>query len=575
MTERTIAYFSMEIGLNSDMPTYGGGLGVLAGDVVRAAADIELPLAGVTLLHRKGYFKQTLDLLGHQTESPAEWLVSSELTELPQRVSVGIEGRRVEVRCWTREVAGVGGFRVPVYFLDTDVESNDRFDRTLTDYLYGGDEWYRLCQEIVLGIGGIRMLRALGHNAIERFHLNEGHSALIAFALIEEEIQRAGRTVARPEDVEAVRERCVFTTHTPVDSGHDRFSMGLMHRALGSHPAMALRDVYARDSEFNMTYAALRFSRHVNGVSMEHGESSRRLFSGYAIDAITNGVHAATWVSPPFADLFDRHIPDWRRDNFSLRYALSLPPAEVWAAHMGAKQRLLDYVNAHGGERFGADALTLGFARRATAYKRPELLLHDVERLENVAQTTPLQIVYAGKAHPADQMGKALIARIFEKKRVLRSVKLVYLENYDMALGALMTAGVDVWINSPKPPLEASGTSGMKAALNGVPSLSVRDGWWIEGHIENVTGWSIDSDANGVDPAHDARVLYDKLERVIAPMFSWERGRFVEVMRNSIALNGSFFHAQRMMIEYIAKSYGRATLTPCGRPGAPPSPPGR
>ena len=545
-----IAYFSMEIALDSRMPTYAGGLGVLAGDTVRAAADIGLPMAAVTLLHRKGYFRQRLDGAGRQREEPAPWPVADFAAEQPARAALAIEGRTVQLRCWKYEVRGTAGV-VPVYFLDTELAENAEGDRTLTDFLYGGDLRYRLSQEAVLGIGGVRMLHALGHHRIERYHMNEGHSSLLVMELLEQRGHAVGRTAIAPQDIAAVRDQCVFTTHTPVAAGHDQFPMPLARQVLGSSPAFALEERCCADGRLNLTLVGLNFSGYVNGVAMKHGEVSRKLFGGYAIDAITNGVHAATWTAPEFAALFERYIPGWRKDNLSLRYALGIPLPDIRAAHLGAKRRLLERVASGSGVALRPEVLTLGFARRATAYKRADLLMHDLERLKSIAvKAGPLQVVYAGKAHPRDEGGKALIEAVVRAAAQLRGrVPVVYLEEHDLELAKLMTSGVDLWLNTPLAPLEASGTSGMKAAVNGVPSLSVLDGWWIEGHIEGVTGWSI-------DPPQEAASLYDKLERVIVPLFYRENERFVDVMRHAIALNGSFFNSHRAVGEYVLKAYG-------------------
>jgi starch phosphorylase len=561
-----IAYFSMEIGVDPQIPTYAGGLGVLAGDMVRAAADLGLPFVAVTLLHRKGYFRQRLDAAGRQREEPAEWRVDTSLQLLPVRVVVHINGRSVVVRAWRRLVMGANTAPVPVYFLDTDVEENAPDDRALSQILYGGDATYRLAQEAVLGIGGVRMLRALGYADIHRFHLNEGHSALLISELMAERLLSSRRTMATEEDIEAVRQMCVFTTHTPVPAAHDQFPPALFERVLGPTPMVQLVHRCCYEGHVNMTHLALNFSRYVNGVAMRHGEVSRRMFGGYAIDAITNGVHAATWVSPPFAALFDRLIPGWRRDNFSLRYAISIPRQDVWDAHVAAKQRLIDLVNRTASTPFDRSVLTIGFARRATAYKRADLIVSDLDRLRAVmTRAGNLQIVFAGKAHPGDDEGRRVIERVFRARDALRGdVAIAYLEDYDMTQAGVLTAGSDVWLNTPQPPLEASGTSGMKAALNGVPSLSVLDGWWLEGHIEGVTGWAIGTDGQRVaeNPAADrehAVALYDTLERAVLPAFYQRRDAFIDVMRYAIALNGAFFTAQRMLQEYLVKAYGSPT----------------
>jgi glycogen phosphorylase len=559
--QRTIAYFSMEIGLITDMPTYSGGLGVLAGDTIRAAADLKVPVVAVTLLHRKGYFYQRLDSSGQQIEEPVDWAVNDFLTELPQRTSVTIEDRTVFLRAWKYVIAGPGDFSVPVYFLDADLPENSEWDRKLTHYLYGGDRHYRLCQEIILGIGGVRMLRALGHQAIERYHMNEGHSSLLALELLDEEAARAGRQTPIREDIEAVRQKCVFTTHTPVPAGQDQFPMDLVNRVLGRREVDEMRDVFCCGDLLNMTYLALNLSRYVNGVAKRHGEVSRLMFAGYNIDAITNGIHAATWTAASLARLYDRYIAGWHQDNCSLRYALSIPKQEIWQAHTTAKRELLHHVNLETNTGMDLDLLTIGFARRAAAYKRADLLFSDIERLRAiVSRSGGLQIVYAGKAHPQDEAGKEQIRKVCSARDLLRDkIKIAYLQNYSMEIGKMMTAGVDIWLNTPLPPMEASGTSGMKAAVNGVPSLSVLDGWWIEGCIEGVTGWSIgppDGEMSAsADHSKDAASLYDKLERIIMPLFYSQRDDLLDVMRHAIALNGSFFNTHRMLQQYLLKAY--------------------
>lgn len=558
---RTIAYFSMEIGLEPGIPTYSGGLGVLAGDTIRSAADLKVPMVGVTLLHRKGFCYQKLDSRGLQTEEPVEWIVENVLEEMAERASVTLEGRVVSFRCWRHEVRGAGGFRVPVYFLDTDLAKNSDWDRTLTHFLYGGDRRYRLCQEVILGIGGVKMLRALGYQGIERFHMNEGHAGLLAFELLDEEARKAGRPSITHDDIEAVRQRCIFTTHTPVPAGHDQFPLDLVDRVLGRSEVHEMKDIFCCEDLLNMTYLALNLSAYVNGVAKRHGEVSRLMFARYNIDAITNGVHAVTWTSEPFQRLYDRYITGWRQDNFSLRYALSIPRAEIWNAHGEAKKSLVQYVNRETNIGMDVDALTLGFARRAAAYKRGDLLFQKQNRMKEISlKYGGIQVIYAGKAHPQDQGGKELIKRIFQAKEALREdVKIAYLENYDLELGKMMTSGVDVWLNTPQPPLEASGTSGMKAALNGVPSLSILDGWWIEGCIEGITGWSIGEDGREEggphDSSRDASFLYDKLEQVVIPLFYKNRERFIDIMVHAIALNGSFFNTHRMLLQYVQKAY--------------------
>jgi starch phosphorylase len=554
--ERKIAYFSMEIGLRPEIPTYSGGLGVLAGDTIRAAADLQVPMIGITLLHRKGYFFQRLDGSGWQTEEPVHWIVDDHLTETEARTTVVLEGRTVHIRAWRYEVAQ-GDFSVPVFLLDTDLPQNSDWDRLLTDQLYGGDERYRLCQEVILGIGGVRILRALGYNHLERFHMNEGHAALLTLELLREQRELAGRTTIEAVDLEAVRQCCVFTTHTPVAAGHDQFPRDLSESILGHQEICDVSEHVCHKGKLNLTYLALNLSHFVNGVAKKHRQTSQMMFAEHAIDSITNGVHAATWTSDPLAELFDRHIPGWREDNSSFRYALSMDGTEVWEAHQKAKRELIEHVNHLSNAGLDLDVLTIGFARRSTAYKRAFLIFENLDRLRNMARRVGrLQIVFAGKAHPQDRDGKGIIQRIVNVANEQRSdLPIVYLPNYDMRMARMMTSGVDLWLNTPLPPLEASGTSGMKAALNGVPSLSVLDGWWIEGCIEGLTGWSIGEGASGDDRSQDATSLYDKLEHVILPLFYRDRRRFIDVMRHTIALNGSFFNTHRMLQQYAQKAY--------------------
>jgi glycogen phosphorylase len=587
--KRFVAYFSMEIALENAMPTYSGGLGVLAGDTIRAAADLRLGVVAVSLLYRRGFFSQHLSEDGTQTEEPVVWKVEDFLKEESARVTVPLENRRVELRAWRYDVKGVRGFEVPVYFLDADIPSNEEWDRNLTGGLYGGDSYYRLCQEVLLGVGGVRMLRALGYEDLTRYHMNEGHAALLSLELLGEEAVKAGRTAINGEDIEKVRAKCVFTTHTPVPAGHDRFPIEYLTRVFPQQSKFFdlkdagvaelvkrslqteqnypdLQEAAARGAHLNMTYLALSLSKYVNGVAKQHGVTSRQMFPEVPIEAITNGVHAGTWNSPPFQQLFDRQIAQWREDNYSLRSALGLPPEEVWSAHLIAKHELLEAVREKTGLGLDEEVFTIGFARRATGYKRADLILSDLDRLRQIAKNAGhFQIIYAGKAHPNDGGGKDIIRRIFHAKKALRkAVPVVFLDEYNLDLGGKMTSGVDLWLNTPQFPLEASGTSGMKSALNGVPSLSILDGWWVEGHIEGVTGWSIGEPRRSMDPADnttdnakEAESLYWKLENIILPMFYKEPRLYIQIMQHAIAINGSFFNTQRMVQQYITDAYLR------------------
>jgi starch phosphorylase len=558
-----VAYFSMEIAINPAMPTYAGGLGILAGDTLRSMADLGVPLAAFSLVHRKGYFKQTLDKNGKQSEDVQPWNPADFCAEEKARVTVSIEDRIVTVRCWRYDLVGRDGHVVPIYLLDTDLDGNTGWDRGLTDHLYGGDTNYRLQQEIVLGMGGVRMAHALG-NRVNVYHMNEGHAALLTLALLESQLGGGPLGAATEADIEQVRKKCVFTTHTPVPAGHDRFSLEQAIRILGGDRTARLEKMGCfHDGMLNMTLLALRFSRYANGVAMKHAKVSRAMFPEFALDSITNGVHAPTWVSEPFQQLMDAHFSSWRRDNLYLRNAIDLPEEEILSAHARNKEALLAKVATlpclPANQALNPKVLTLGFARRAATYKRATLLFPDPRRLlEIAAKAGGLQIIYAGKAHPQDDPGKALIQQVVADAARLSNdvLRIVYLENYDWKLGALLTAGVDVWVNTPRRPYEASGTSGMKAALNGVPSLSILDGWWIEGCIEGFTGWAIE---DGADDAAEADSLYHKLETAVVPLYQ-TRDQWAKLMRTTLAFNGSYFNTNRMVKQYVRNAYYPAKL---------------
>ena len=548
----------MEIALEPDIPTYSGGLGILAGDTLRSAADLGVPLVAVTLAYRKGYFRQILDQAGNQFEEPQEWSPESQLSAAKAQVVVEIEGRPVVVRAWKYTITGVSGDTIPVYLLDTDLPENSEYDRRLTDSLYGGDQRYRLAQEIVLGFGGFRLLDKLYPGQIETYHMNEGHSALLSLGLLERRLDQSFAGRLKQLDIDGIREMCIFTTHTPVPAGHDQFPRSLAVQVLARDHVSLLDEAEAWEGDaLNMTYLALRFSGYVNGVAMRHGEVSRGMFPSYEISAITNGVHALTWTSPAFAELFNSYIPHWRTDNNYLRYAISIPLPAIRQAHAEAKIELFAAIGRSFGVQLDPKIFTIGFARRASTYKRADLLFEDPERLRKIARDVgPIQLVYGGKAHPHDEGGKNLIRRVVGSSAGLSDViRTVYVQNYDMRWGKLITSGVDLWLNNPMRPQEASGTSGMKAALNGVPSFSVVDGWWAEGHIEGVTGWSIGSSELAEDPSIEIAALYDKLEREIVPMFYGRPNRYTDVMRFAIALNGSFFNTQRMVLQYVTNAY--------------------
>ena len=545
----------MEIAIDPRMPTYSGGLGMLAGDTLRSAADLGVPLVAFSLAHRKGYFQQHLSGTGEQSEDIQPWNPSDFCTEEAARVTVSIEERVVTVRAWRFDLAGRYGHVVPIYLLDTDLDCNSGWDRGLTDHLYGGDTNYRLQQEIVLGLGGVRMANALGLN-LNVYHMNEGHAALLTLGLLEQQMGGGPLGAATEADIAQVRRKCVFTTHTPVPAGHDRFSTEQTIRILGGDRTARLERLGCfHEGLLNMTLLALRFSRYANGVAMQHGKVSRAMFPEFNIDSITNGVHAPTWISEPVQQMLDAHLPAWRRDNLYLRNAIDLPEQDVLSAHARAKEALLTEVASRTGLVLNPRVLTLGFARRAATYKRASLLFTDPERLMRIAtEAGGLQILYSGKAHPQDEPGKALIHNVIETAQKLSNdmLRVVYLENYAWDLGALLTAGVDVWVNTPRRPYEASGTSGMKAALNGVPSLSILDGWWIEGCIEGVTGWAIE---DGGNDAEEANSLYNKLESAVVPLYLESPEHWARLMRSTMAFNGSYFNTNRMVKQYTRNAY--------------------
>jgi glycogen phosphorylase len=545
-----VAYFSMEIAVKSEIPTYSGGLGVLAGDTLRSSADLKIPVVAVTLVSHKGYLKQKITVDGQQLESPEDWNPSEFMSPLPNSVDIEIAGRKVKVKGWIYDHESVTGGVVPIIFLDTDVEENSPDDRSITDFLYGGDDEYRLKQEMVLGIGGYKMLHALGVN-LKKFHMNEGHSSLLTLELLK----------SNELDEDKVKDLCVFTTHTPVAAAFDKFSYDLVQRLLGHELPLETLKKYGGQDRLNMTLLALNLSKFTNGVTEAHMEYSQKLFPGYHIYEVTNGVHSQTWTCESFKEIFHKYIRGWTNEPQLLVRADEIPDEEIWNAHIEAKRELIDFVKNKNGVQLDEQTLTLGFARRATAYKRAALIFSDMDRLRRVLRSGDLQMVFAGKAHPKDIEGKRLIQEIYDYISQLRGqVKIVYLENYNMNMAAKLTSGVDVWLNTPLPPMEASGTSGMKAAHNGVLNFSVLDGWWVEGVIEGVTGWSI-------GPHHDEPVgdderrrreiedLYGKLQYLILPTFYADEDHWIDMMKKSIGKIANYFNSHRMMRRYVTEAY--------------------
>ncbi|MCK4578643.1 MAG: alpha-glucan family phosphorylase, partial [Candidatus Marinimicrobia bacterium] len=530
------AYFSAEIGLSDDIPTFSGGLGVLAGDHVKAAADQELPFCAVTLLYKQGYFVQNLLADGTQVENYPVFEYEQELTQLPVRVKLPLEEEVVHVAAWLVIVEGVSGGKVPVIYLDTDLPENSPTARKITRRLYAGGKPCRIMQEAVLGFGGMRMLEKLGAAGIKTYHMNEGHTAFLTLELLR-----------KYHDLDEVKKRCIFTTHTPIAAGHDVFEEQEVQRILGS---LLSNGSAFEDGRLNMTRLALKSSRAANGVSRLHSQVSSAMFPEHKIGYITNGVHHLTWTSEATQALFDEFLSGWRTDPDQLLEADAIPIADLMAAHNHNKSQMLATINAKYGEEFEVDKLTICFARRAASYKRAGLLLSDLDRLSSICAGR-VQVLFAGKAHPLDDAGKAIIKSIVSAADKLRGkVAVAYLEGYNMRLGNLLTSGADIWLNNPERPKEASGTSGMKAALNGALNLSVSDGWWAEGGQHGTNGWTIDSLEGHYE--QDADNLYTLLENDVIPTYCNNSSKWGQMMKASIR-TAAGFTSHRMVKEYSDK----------------------
>jgi starch phosphorylase len=537
-----VAYLSMEIALENDIKTYAGGLGVLAGDILRSAVGLKFPMVGITLLNDKGYFKQKINYVGEQLSSADSGYNFSKLKKLPPQVIVVIGLEKVKVGVWQYLIKGQNGFSQPVYFLDTNIAGNSSANRKLTGELYGGNEEYRLKQEIILGRGGVKMLNALGYKNIKKFHLNEGHGSLAAVELFLNSQQKTDA-----EKIKEVRRQCVFTTHTPFLKSKDAFSLSYLLQYQPDFPQhlSGITD----NNEVELTLLGFYFSGYINGVSKLQQKTLDKAFPGYKIQAVTNGVNSVNWTAPEFQKLYDKYVSGWRIDGQQLAKAISIPSGEIWLAHQKAKRRLLNYLKTHAKADWQENVFTLGFARRFTSYKRPEFLLSDIKRLLALQNNSgKLQIIYAGKAHPDDLEGQSLIKQVWKiKEKLADQIKIVFLEDYDLTKAQLLTAGVDLWLNTPIPPHEASGTSGMKAAHNGVPQLSTLDGWWREGYAKNKTGWAIKEDK----PSE----LYDLLTKEIMPLYYQQPEKWSEIMRTVISRNAAFFNTDRAIRQYIRKAY--------------------
>jgi len=541
----TVAYFSAEIGISPSIHTYSGGLGILAGDHIKSAADLGVNMVAVTLMYKEGYFKQHMDEDGNQTEVYPRFEPDPMLEKLDGTISLPLRGREVKVQVWKYVFEGIKGHPIDVLLLDTDIPQNHEDDKKITLRLYSGGKDHRILQEAILGYAGIRALRKLGYDDFTTYHMNEGHCSFLTLELLEE----------FKYDAEEVRKRCHFTTHTPVPAGHDHFAAERVKRLIGdllpkdlNLPSMVL------NSRVHMTELGLYFSRSANGVSELHGEVAREQFPDFKIGHVTNGVYHRYWVGKIFREVFDRQLPGWREDPTRLLEVDSVPDEELLFARRSQKKFLLEYANSQTQRALAYKTLTVGFARRAAEYKRARLIFHDKQRLIDLAKGNKIQFVFAGKAHPRDEHGKEILREIvLQAKELLGDVKIVYLENYNMWLGRLITSGVDVWLNTPLRPNEASGTSGMKASLNGVPNLSIMDGWWAEACKDGENGWAI-GDPHKANDAADADHLYTLLEEQVIPTFYGDPDKWLSIIRESIK-TGVQFTGNRMVEDYIKDYY--------------------
>ena len=543
-TQTKIAYFSAEIGISAKLPTYSGGLGVLAGDHIKAAADAELPMCAVTLLYKEGYFKQRIDDDGRQSEAYPQFDPNPLLKKIPIKFTLPLRKRAVMIQVYEYRYKGLTGHEIPIYFLDTNLEENFYDDQVITLRLYSGDKDHRILQEALLGFGGIKLLEELKYNNIETYHMNEGHASFIIMQLL--------RKFDGNHD--EVRKRCHFTTHTPVPAGHDEFAIDRCERLLDGLLWKELSEISSiQNGRLHMTELGLHFSRSANGVSQLHGKVAQDQFPQYKIGHITNGVYHPYWAGKDFREVFDNRLPGWREDPTRLLNVDAILPKEIVKAHQSHKDFLLGYANSQTQMALSNDILTIGFARRAAAYKRAGLIFSNMERLAQIGQGK-IQIIFAGKAHPADENGKEIIHQVVQNaKKLFGTIKIIYLENYNLWLGRIITSGVDVWLNTPRRPNEASGTSGMKAALNGIPNLSILDGWWAEACQHGENGWAI-GNPNKIDDDADAEHLYAVLEQEVIPTFYNEPEKWAELMINSI-VTGVQFSAYRMINDYKDQYY--------------------
>jgi glycogen phosphorylase len=541
------AYFSMEIGFDERIPNYAGGLGILAGDTIKAALDLKYNMVAVTLLYKKGYFKQNIDDNGVQTESEDTWDYENILHKLETKTTIAVNGEQVQIQIWQYTLVNED-HSVPVYFLDTDLPSNSILMRSLSSNLYPTEN--QLLQEAILGIGGVQVLFDLGYKLFDNYHLNETHASMVTLALLE-----------KLQDSTTVKEHICFTTHTPLIGGHEKWTKNQLEILLENKYLKHIpTKLWETDQTLNMAKLCLEFSKYANGVALKHQQVSQQMYPEYKIKAVTNGIHSSTWTSSHLVKIFNKQIPEWKTWAFSLREAIKINDEDIVNAHKLAKADLLEEVKKYDDickTEFDPNVFTIGFARRAAGYKRHNFIFTDLERLEKIAKKHGgIQFVFAGKAYPTDTEGKKVIQQIHEiNKKTSGNIRLVFIPNYNMRIGKLITNGVDLWLNNPIPPLEASGTSGMKASLNGVPNFSILDGWWIEGCIEGVTGWAIGDLCEGDRCISDElENMYHKLDEIILPLYK-NQLEWARIMKQSIAINGSYFNTHRMLMEYVTEAY--------------------
>jgi len=537
-----VGYFTAEIGLWSELHTYSGGLGVLAGDHVKSAADAGIPLVGVTLLYHQGYARQHIDAAGIQTETFPEVDMNRLLSKTDIVLELELDGKPLFAYVWMAEVLGQSGHMVPVYFMDTRHPENATEHQDLSSRLYGGDDGVRIRQEYVLGVGGVQLFDHL-EVELSGLHLNEGHCT---FAMLE--------LLKRGWSREQLAQRSLFTTHTPVPAGHDRFDWSLVEDVIGDLLPTDAKELVrsAGDPEHgarcSLSHLAVSLSTSVNAVSKLNADVAMTMFD-QNIQPITNGVHHITWTSPVMASLFDKHLTGWRIQPESISNANTLPTKDLMAARSNARKQLHDYVRSTTGVELFSDRLTIGFARRFATYKRANLVFKDLERLRAIG-AGKIQFVFSGKAHPRDQGGKQLIRDIFESAhQIADEIPVAFIENYDMHTGLMMTSGVDIWLNNPIRPMEASGTSGMKAAMNGVPNCSILDGWWPEACLHGVNGWAIGNAEDDRNDDRDAENIYNVLQHDVIPLWEQEGDGWAEMMKASIAASAGFT-GQRMIQDY-------------------------